>query len=1066
MPTLPAVTRHRSALHRCVQLQPLERRVFLAATPAPAAPPAEAQARSATIAPAAITTQAVAPSDVLTRAARQDLLDHWNGPNRADLQAKLNANKLGAFDGALLAYMRSRAGNTFFWNTADVPKIKEFINTKLATASVISNADHVVAHRFPNGNSENYNVQLPAGDIDWSTSNSNPEFVHTQNRHEFWLDLSQAHVLTGNSKYVNEMIAQLSSWSEQSPAPRDPDAWGNKAPWHTLDVAVRAQSWTWAYPMVLSSSNWTAAANTLLLYKLWQHGDNLQRATPSNPARNHALFEAQGLLQLAHLVPEFAESAGWRAYGRNLLFAAMDAQLNPDGGHAESSPGYAGNVILALLEMYWLDQKKGEQAAWSPQRIATIENAAKAHVQFLSPDGKLTPLSDTYRSTVGPFWDRPRVILNNTRDFPAAKPRMRDVWLFGPTTAGKMVTAPVNPAVPARADTYSLPQSGYYMMRSGPDANARQITFDAGPTGGGHGHYDLLNFELFGYGRPLIADPGLYTYDTSERRTWAISTVAHNTINIDRLNHQAVEGVDSEDLWSSGLSQVAGGHQITAHHGGYKFLDNAQVWRSVWYDGDGVMVVADLGAADAEHGFATSFLLPGTNTSRDLGAGWIRSNNATGGNVKIQALLQPGQSAHRQNQIGGGSTNVFTSSDPDAHIADDATRFYIDQAGTFVGFVTLITTYAAGASVPNITAQLVGAPTDGAFEVQIFRNGKAAERVPFFSRPGRDFRPAAPVAGANDVAFDSAGRLHLVYNDREEKNLKYSVRDTKGRWSLVQTIDPGFEAGGWPSLALDASGNPAVAYFDGDGGDLKFARQVGSSWHIEKVDTQGSVGLYPSLVYGRDGGTAIIGYYHRTKGDLRLAAQKGDGWSITTIDADGDVGRCTSMTLNPNDPDGSSVAIAYDDSATGAKKFASQLAGRWSIATVDNTTPTGGGYTSLAYTPDGSPTISYYDSSNSALKFARLSAGGGTRWSTSTVASTGAQGLYTSHFYDAAGRANILFFKKTNITAHRAVLGDAGWTLTPMGTGGREIQTARTPDGTVAWTNLDADGLRVQVFGA
>src|SRR5207249_7781864 len=137
----------------------------------------------------------------------------------------------------------------------------------------------------------------------------------------------------------------------------------------------------------------------------------------------------------------------------------------------------------------------GDASAWTASRLDKLTTAAKAHVQLLTPDGKLAALSDTYRSTIGPFWDRPRVILSDTADFPAAKPRMRDVWLFGTTTAGTLVTSPVNPPVPARPKTYAMPQSGYYIFRSGSDTNARQLTFDAGPTGGAHGHFDLLNFE-------------------------------------------------------------------------------------------------------------------------------------------------------------------------------------------------------------------------------------------------------------------------------------------------------------------------------------------------------------------------------------------------------------------------------------------------------------------------------------------------------------------------------------------------------------------------------------------
>src|SRR5205085_11402692 len=140
----------------------------------------------------------------------------------------------------------------------------------------------------------------------------------------------------------------------------------------------------------------------------------------------------------------------------------------------------------------------------------------------------------TYRTVTAPFMDRPRIILNDSTDFPAAKPRLRDVWLFGTDMAASLLGSPITPSLPDRGKTYSMPYSGYYVMRSGGGSDARQPTFDAGPTGGEfHGHLDLLNFELFGYGHPLISDPGVYQYGTSIRRRWAVSTPAHNTISID-----------------------------------------------------------------------------------------------------------------------------------------------------------------------------------------------------------------------------------------------------------------------------------------------------------------------------------------------------------------------------------------------------------------------------------------------------------------------------------------------------------------------------------------------------
>jgi len=64
----------------------------------------------------------------ITKAMRQELVSHWTGSNKAELQAKLDANKPGAFDGLLLNYMATRSGNTFFWNTGDVAGIRSFVN--------------------------------------------------------------------------------------------------------------------------------------------------------------------------------------------------------------------------------------------------------------------------------------------------------------------------------------------------------------------------------------------------------------------------------------------------------------------------------------------------------------------------------------------------------------------------------------------------------------------------------------------------------------------------------------------------------------------------------------------------------------------------------------------------------------------------------------------------------------------------------------------------------------------------------------------------------------------------
>jgi Heparinase II/III-like protein len=87
----------------------------------------------------------------------------------------------------------------------------------------------------------------------------------------------------------------------------------------------------------------------------------------------------------------------------------------------------------------------------------------------------------------------------------------------------------------------SFPHGGYHVQRSGwgPGQRERFLLLDCGPLGdGGHGHYDLLSVEVFAAGRPLIVDPGRYSYSEQPPnwRRWFKGTAAHNTVTVDGLD--------------------------------------------------------------------------------------------------------------------------------------------------------------------------------------------------------------------------------------------------------------------------------------------------------------------------------------------------------------------------------------------------------------------------------------------------------------------------------------------------------------------------------------------------
>jgi hypothetical protein len=877
-----------------------------------------------------------------------------------------------------------------------------------------------------------------------------------------------AYRLTNDARYGKKIVDQLDSWARANPPLDDPETWRKTLPrWWLMDSAVRADTWVWTFSMLVDTDVWTPQINTLFLYKMCQHGDFLNVVTTQDIRTNHALVHGQGLLTLAKFFPEFVDSEKWAERGRDILYRAMDAQTFADGCNGEQSPNYAMVVTPRLLEMLWLDRQDGHD--WPADRVALLRRAVESYYQLLSPDGNQPPLSDSYRTNPSTFFLLADIVLNETR-YPPAKPRNRDVWVFGPKNIAKYLDAPLRPMAGERGRTYAMTASGNYVMRSGADEKARQIIFDAGPKGGLHGHYDLLNFELFGYDRPLIADPGLLRYDESDDRAWIRSTPAHNTISIDGQNHGELEGAGNPgivvDQWDVQPDHV----QVTAHHFGYGYLAGRPVVaRSIWYDYDSTMLVVDWGEGVEPHEYTTSFTINGTAVSYDSAQGSIRSTNKIGGNVAIRPLPRPNQSTRTERR--------FTSSRPPPDEKDPATRFAVSQTGEFVTFATLVLAYE-GQRAPATRAQLVSADIKPG-EPVIIRLTKpdGTSRDITFTPPAlqRLDETATTQGESADLAFDSTGRLHHVFFDKESRTLKYTVRGSNGRWSIVETIDAALGCGEHPSIAIDGNDHVGVAYTDANDADLKYAFHDGTEWQVQTVDAEGQTGYYPSLAFSRRSG-AVISYYDKSRGDLRLATTVRHGWDLQTIDVGDvgtkDVGRFSQLALDPSRADASKWVIAYEDTGGGRYRYAvqgkiknGQPKDEYTIFEIDTAATKLGGGTSLAFDANNRPFVSFYDARRDSIVCATSNrdTSSGPKFERSVVATGITAGDRTAVVLDASGRVNVLYFDPSKNAAMRATRADDGsWNSQPLAPGGREIHAARH-GATLAFTTLDSSTGQMRV---
>lgn len=679
-------------------LQPLESRRYFSASLINSADTGSVQS-----APIISMAAQVDPAGAAVSVAdRRALISEFSGPLAASLAKTLRHSGADAFDATLLKYMTHRPGPIFFYNPKHTNRLLDYIDTTLAVkiAPEVQQADEILAHKFPEQiNSQSNDVQL-GPEIDWDVQPkrvSNPDFLHSLNRHTFWKDLATAYTLTGDGKYVTELAAQLASWSQQTPPLQNPDDWAASSPhWWLLDAADRASNWTSAYFMVLGSPDWTAAANTLFMKEIWLHGDFLSRVTPGSFKSNKTAIHAAGLLRIGLLFPEFSAAAKWEEQGFDMTFRALATQFYPDGGHVEETPAYQASALNAFLENYRLAELNG-RSNWTRNRRHLFLNAVEALYQLLTPSGTMPGISDTYRtSTPGPFLTRCGLLLGDTR-YVIARPTLDDVFLVGPDRLREVFVGSPG-TLYNRGPSYALPDAGYYMLRDSYEQSSQnsplyfsntQVLFDAGPKGGTHGHYDLLSFDLETPLFNLVADPGPYEYDDSADRKYVISTPAHNTISIDGLNHEAVEGKNNPKIVVDDFTTTPTEGRVTAHHHAYEYLDGKPtVGRTIWMDRTmsqpPLIIAVDWARSDAPHTFTTSFNFPQTDVT-ETAPGVVDIKLTRTYRMRAQSLLLPGQT--------DALNATFVSNSPPPDAKTPATRYAVSQTGNMALFVTMFSEY-------------------------------------------------------------------------------------------------------------------------------------------------------------------------------------------------------------------------------------------------------------------------------------------------------------------------------------------------------------------------------------
>lgn len=267
------------------------------------------------------------------------------------------------------------------------------------------------------------------------------------------------------------------------------------------------------------------------------------------------------------------------------------------------------------------------------------------------------------------------------------------------------------------------------------------------------------------------------------------------------------------------------------------------------------------------------------------------------------------------------------------------------------------------------------------------------------------------------IALDADGNPHLAYYESLGKDLRY------GHWNdsawILEDVDTQGDVGGSPSIMVDSSGTPSIVYVDVTTDSLKHAVRVGTTWQTTVIDSMGpgyaaNIRM-ASARLGPAGSLHACYYAGAPAGDsVKHAWTVGGSWENETVATSGlndGFGVYCSIALDQNEH--THIAYAGQESG-GSLRHAAWNGTAWNVSTVDNTDGVSC-CTAIALNASGYPFIGYQTGAGPG----KLVAWNGTAWETLSPASDAA--FFDSLAFDSLGRLHAVDSRTYRIW-------DGGWT--------------------------------------
>ncbi len=289
---------------------------------------------------------------------------------------------------------------------------------------------------------------------------------------------------------------------------------------------------------------------------------------------NHLFANAKALI-FSGLYFHGAEADEWYQTGINILDKELPEQVLVDGGNFELSPMYHAIFLEDLLDLINVHQLYNKK---QPVNITTKVIKMLEWLGSMShPDGDISFFNDStlgVAPTIGELVDYAKEL-----DISYKSNNLIGLTCF------------------QESGYIRLEMEGLVVI-----ADVAKIGPDYIP---GHGHADVLSFEMSLFGERVIVNSGISTYNKNLERQNQRGTLAHSTITVD--------GVNSSEVWSGfrvakrakvfdiNNTKIGGNFKFSACHDGYKNLKDGIIHCREWNASENLLEIGDKVTGTGKH---------------------------------------------------------------------------------------------------------------------------------------------------------------------------------------------------------------------------------------------------------------------------------------------------------------------------------------------------------------------------------------------------------------------------------------------------------------------------------